>query len=712
MRPQTTMRKILIIALAGIFGAFASDAFAQSFYPVNATKLVFASNTTSTANTVTLLTTPLGTSYSLRYPSLLGTVGQVLVTTDGIGTLGWADLTGSNSGDVTLAGPGNYLSLTGTQVINQALINLASATHVTGILPSANGGTGVNNGTNTITLANNLTTVGNFPLTLTTTASTNVTFPTSGTLIASGSAAGSDLSGTYPNPTVARILGNTVPANLAGALINDGAGVLSWTSVPTGTGTVTGTNTGDQTITLTGPVTGSGTGTFATTITNSAVTYAKIQNVSANSLLLGSSATGSGAPPSEITLGSGLSMTGSTLSATGSLSGSGTANTISKWTGASALGNSSITDNGTTVATAGNLTLSGANKVLTLTGDGTGVSSFTTGVQGATTYNYTLPVTTPTANQVLTATAISGASPFAVTLGWSNGGGGLSGLTANGAMYATGATTATSTGAMTDGQLLVGKTGLAPVAATLTAGSNISITNGAGTITIASTASGTLSGMTANGAVYATGATTATSTGALTNGQLLIGSTGVAPVAASLTAGSNITITPGAGSITIASSNPVVFARKTANVTLTASNVNLQADPDLLVTLVANATYEFSGVITYNGSTSASDLKLGIAFNGTTTSIRWSAVQGGTAIAPSSVTAVTTSGGTGTLGTNILAPFVADDTSTNELSVFVSGIIVVGASGGTFQILESQNTSQAATTSVRLGSHIKATRVQ
>jgi len=42
------------------------------------------------------------------------------------------------------------------------------------------------------------------------------------------------------------------------------------------------------------------------------------------------------------------------------------------------------------------------------------------------------------------------------------------------------------------------------------------------------------------------------SVGPLTNGQLLIGSTGVAPVAASLTAGSGITITPGAGSITIA----------------------------------------------------------------------------------------------------------------------------------------------------------------
>lgn len=39
----------------------------------------------------------------------------------------------------------------------------------------------------------------------------------------------------------------------------------------------------------------------------------------------------------------------------------------------------------------------------------------------------------------------------------------------------------------------------------------------------------------------------------MTNGQLIIGSTGATPVAASLTAGTGISITPGAGSISIAS---------------------------------------------------------------------------------------------------------------------------------------------------------------
>lgn len=52
-------------------------------------------------------------------------------------------------------------------------------------------------------------------------------------------------------------------------------------------------------------------------ITNSNVTYAKIQNVVANSKLLGSGDAGAGAAPVEITLGANLTMTGTTLAATG-----------------------------------------------------------------------------------------------------------------------------------------------------------------------------------------------------------------------------------------------------------------------------------------------------------------------------------------------------------------------------------------------------------
>jgi hypothetical protein len=68
--------------------------------------------------------------------------------------------------------------------------------------------------------------------------------------------------------------------------------------------------------TLTGDVTGSGTGSFAATIGNNKVTYPKIQAATGPSLLLGSPGTGNAI--GEIILGTGLSMSGSTLNATGS----------------------------------------------------------------------------------------------------------------------------------------------------------------------------------------------------------------------------------------------------------------------------------------------------------------------------------------------------------------------------------------------------------
>ena len=74
---------------------------------------------------------------------------------------------------------------------------------------------------------------------------------------------------------------------------------------------LTGTNSGDQTITLTGDVTGSGTGSFAATIANDAVTYAKIQNVT-DARLIGRSA-GSAGDAQEITVGSGLTLSGGSL---------------------------------------------------------------------------------------------------------------------------------------------------------------------------------------------------------------------------------------------------------------------------------------------------------------------------------------------------------------------------------------------------------------
>lgn len=68
----------------------------------------------------------------------------------------------------------------------------------------------------------------------------------------------------------------------------------------------------------------------------------------------------------------------------------------------------------------------------------------------------------------------------------SQGGTGASTLTQHGVLVGNG-TSAVSSNVLSDGQLLIGDTGAAPVAATLTAGGGISITNAAGSITIAAT---------------------------------------------------------------------------------------------------------------------------------------------------------------------------------------------------------------------------------
>lgn len=69
--------------------------------------------------------------------------------------------------------------------------------------------------------------------------------------------------------------------------------------------------------------------------------------------------------------------------------------------------------------------------------------------------------------------------------------------------------------------------------------------------------------------------------GPLTNGQLLIGSTGVDPVVASITAGSGMSVTAGAGSITIATSainNFVKFSSASESNLITTSGAISAAD--------------------------------------------------------------------------------------------------------------------------------------
>lgn len=82
--------------------------------------------------------------------------------------------------------------------------------------------------------------------------------------------------------------------------------------------------------------------------------------------------------------------------------------------------------------------------------------------------------------------AINASMPMLV----SRGGTGLSTMTANAVLIGNGTSAVQSVGPLTNGQVLIGSTGGLPVAASLTAGSGISITGGSGSLTIASTATG------------------------------------------------------------------------------------------------------------------------------------------------------------------------------------------------------------------------------
>jgi len=150
-------------------------------------------------------------------------------------------------------------------------------------------------------------------------------------------------------------------------------------------------------------------------------------------------------------------------------------------------------------------------------------------------------------------------------------------LAANVTPVANGGTGLTTT--PTNGQIDIGN-GTGFSRATLTAGSNVTITNGAGSITIAASGAGTVTSVgvsggttgltTSGGPVTGSGTITLAGTLAVTNGgtgltttpsnsQIDIGN-GTGFSRATLTAGSGISITNGAGSIAIAATAQQPFA--------------------------------------------------------------------------------------------------------------------------------------------------------
>jgi hypothetical protein len=358
------------------------------------------------------------------------------------------------------------------------------------------------------------------------------THPTTGVLTATAGACGTatgtgitlatNFGAMYATGTTT---GTSTPAMTNGQLMIGRTGLSPQLGSITGTGITVTPGAGTIALALTDTdhqdITTTSGGTIWT-IDPGVVTYAKLQNTNAASVLIGRGSAAGAGVPQEITLGSGVTMVGQELRATTSGGDIAVSATGSTWT----INNTAVSfikmQNvntarliGRTTAAAGpmeELTAATAKAMLGITfGDITGNAS---------------DAQIPNLNTLSTGLAASqcvatDANNLLVSTGAACGAGGGSGITGGtnfGAMYATGLTTATSTLALGDGQILVGRTGLSPQIGTVGGTTNqVSVTTGPGTITVGLTPTG----------VTLPGTTTGTFAGSLTGATNLNLATGV-----------------------------------------------------------------------------------------------------------------------------------------------------------------------------------------
>lgn len=130
---------------------------------------------------------------------------------------------------------------------------------------------------------------------------------------------------------------------------------------------------------------------------------------------------------------------------------------------------------------------------------------------------------------------------------------GVASFNTNDFTVSSGAVSLKSTGA---GKTITGDTGgaLSPTANNwnIVGGTNMQTSGSGSTLTLNVQAPFAATSLTSNSLLLGNGSSNISALGAATNGQLPIGSTGNAPVLATITAGSGISVTNGAGSITIA----------------------------------------------------------------------------------------------------------------------------------------------------------------
>jgi hypothetical protein len=212
-----------------------------------------------------------------------------------------------------------------------------------------------------------------------------------------------------------------------------------------------------------------------------------------------------------------------------------------------------VTPNNFTINTSAPLTGGGA---ITLGGTlSLAVSNATTSTVGVASFNST-NFTVTTGAVTSNAITVTSGNNITATASWNLGGSvsiSVSGTTNHALQLGNASGSLTSLGVATNGQLPIGSTGADPVLATLTPGTGISITNGAGSITIATDGSATLSTLTGNtgGAI----SPTAGNINTVGTGSITIAGSG-STLTTQLTGLTNHNVLVGAGTATITNVAP------------------------------------------------------------------------------------------------------------------------------------------------------------
>lgn len=281
----------------------------------------------------------------------------------------------------------------------------------------------------------------------------------------------------------------------------------------------------------------------------------------------------------------------------------------------------------------------------------------------------------------------------------------------------------TAVGPLTNGQLLIGSTGAAPVAASLTAGTGISITPGAGSVSIACTLLPitTLNGATVQTQTFATGTAgtdftistdapsgthtfnipdaSAANRGLVTTGaQAFAGAkTFNAAAVFGSTATFNTTSTfTGVATFTAQPIGAVAFGRSTSDLTKNA-DTTLSNVTGCSFAIGANQTWVFQFILAATGNNTAK-YKFAITFPAATSGVRYGA---GAFLSQGAATSTSTAGASVTVNANAIV---------DEL-VLIQGIVRNGANAGTVQLQFGQSVSDVSNSIIRTDSCVIAHRV-